>query len=611
MKLKSFRINNYKSIIDSGECIISDIDNITILAGQNESGKSSILQALRDFHKDSLTEDAIRIENEVVKIKCTYSIGKDDHQMIMEAIQNVVQLPESIEKHIKTLKQITLIRTFDEIDVPTLEFSDEEKNIFNKLIEEEVRLLEQMKSLIGEIETSKEISADETLNDEIDDVEEDETVKIIDVKSQDYLWNLISTIDDLKPTVIFFDEFCDLLPDKILISDLIKRNNKASGYQAVKNIETILEDDLAKLDKLGDPQRNRAQTIHNKSITANFNEKWTQRINAQNEAKIYIEYNQGRDTDSSYLNFFIETKDQEFLPPRQRSQGFRWFLSFYLHLKAESERNKSLIILFDEPGLFLHSRAQKDMVNVFEELAKKNQIIYSTHSPYLIDASKLHRIKLVINSKEAGTTIEKITTSKIKNQKDALKPIIDAVGLEVANNFSAAKQKNVILEGISDFYYLEAFRKLLVVKQDFAFIPAMGHANVHLLMELCIGWGLEWLIVFDEKGITKEYNKIKKLFFNNNEDEVNNKIMKLSGFEGIEELFDDSDFSKLLPEIIFTPGENKGAIISDNIGKELTARLFLEKVSVNEYTKAHFSKKTIKNFESIFSFIIEGFKLKK
>ena len=50
MKLKSFRIFRYKSIVDSGECTLSS--DFTILIGKNESGKTAILEALRDFDRD-------------------------------------------------------------------------------------------------------------------------------------------------------------------------------------------------------------------------------------------------------------------------------------------------------------------------------------------------------------------------------------------------------------------------------------------------------------------------------------------------------------------------------------------------------------------------------
>ncbi|HUC83335.1 MAG TPA: AAA family ATPase [Flavisolibacter sp.] len=614
MKLKSFRITNYKSIIDSGECRLLENDNITVLAGQNESGKSSILQALRDYHKNGISEEVRRLEEDFPSIKCTYLFEKGDKEAIIDSLRAKLNLPQSFEAYIIKMQEFTLTKTFKENNSATFDLEEGVFETLDQIRESEVVRLTNAKSDDAQLPDLK-ISEKDTIDEEKDDEDDEEKLEDseesskeeVDVTSKNFVWEIAFEIDYHLPTVIFFDDFCDLLPDKILISDLINSKEAANGYQAVKNIETILNENFTRLDTLGDALRHKAQSKYEKTITAKFNEKWTQKISEDDQAKIYIQYNQGKSTNGSYLNFFIETRDGELLAPKQRSQGFRWFLSFYLQLKAESERSKSLVILFDEPGLFLHSRAQNDMIKVFEELAEKNQIIYSTHSPYLIDTSKLHRIKLIINNKKYGTTIEKITTNKVTNPKDSLKPIVDAMGLEVANNFSTTKKRNVILEGISDMYYLEAFKKLLSVKGDYSFIPAMGAPNVHLLMELCIGWGLEWLIVFDEKGVNKEYNKIKKYFFNNSEEETSKKILKLNGFEGIEDLFDDADLKNLISTNTIQKGQSKSDFVMENGGKELVARLFLEKVQTNTLKRGELSDQTKRNFESIFQFIQEKF----
>ncbi len=311
------------------------------------------------------------------------------------------------------------------------------------------------------------------------------------------------------------------------------------------------------------------------------------------------------------MKFFIETKKGEFLTPGKRSQGFKWFLSFFLHLKAESERGQQLIILFDEPGLYLHSKAQADMIAVFEELSAGNQIIYSTHSPYLINTSKIHRIKLILNSKKGGTTIEKITTDKIKNQKDALKPIIDAMGLEVAAPFSVGAKNNIIVEGISDFHYFNAMKKVLGKNYELGILPSMGSSNAHLLMELCIGWGLNWLVFFDDKGATKDFNKIRKYFFNDSEEEISKKVFKIKECEGIEDVFTVGDMKLVNPVFSNISDLKNSQIVAEFGGKELYSRLFYEKTLSGQITNENLSKTAIKKFDELFAFIEENFKIKK
>ena len=88
MKLKSFRIYNYKSIVDSGECRLLENDNITVLAGQNESGKSSILQALRDYSNNEISDEVKRLDSDLPSISCTYIIDKDEMEQVINNLLN-------------------------------------------------------------------------------------------------------------------------------------------------------------------------------------------------------------------------------------------------------------------------------------------------------------------------------------------------------------------------------------------------------------------------------------------------------------------------------------------------------------------------------------------
>lgn len=591
MKLKSFRITNYKSIIDSKECRLSDHDNITVIAGQNESGKSSILQALRDFENETISAEAIREDDTFPSIFCTYSVSEDSLDIDGIFGKDDSTYPSSLKKIVTEIKEISIRRDFiKDLNCTTSIILDSKEKMYAALDKENARIDERNTKIVkGEIANEQVV---ELYNSEIID-------------------DLLSDIILYTPVIIFFDDFCDLLPDQILISELKEKKKDAKGYQAVKNIETILAANFSSLDGLTDGMRERTQSNYHETITAKFNEKWKQRISEGDGAKIHVKYYQGKAENASYLKFFIETKKGEFLTPGKRSQGFKWFLSFFLHLKAESERSSQLIILFDEPGLYLHSKAQADMIAVFEELSANNQIVYSTHSPYLINTSKIHRIKLILNTKKSGTTIEKVTTDKIKSQKDALKPIIDALGLEIATPFSVGSKNNIILEGISDFHYFNAMKKILNKDYELGLLPSMGSSNVHLLMELCMGWGLNWVIFFDDKGATKDYNKIKKFFFDDKEEEMIKKVFRIKECDGIEDVFVAGDMKLVNPEFTLLAEHKNSEAVNEFGGKELYARLFYEKVLDGRITKEKLSKTAVKKFEEFFAFIELTFKLNK
>jgi predicted ATP-dependent endonuclease of OLD family len=599
MKLKSFRILNYKSIKDSGVCFLSKDDNILTLAGQNESGKSSVLQALADFDTGELHPSCSRkydSDNSITypSMECAFDTNGSEDLDVNQIIKDL-EVSEDIAPFFNNLKEFTLTRIFTSPTESVIKVDNQTHSDF-------ISLIKKVNEKINKNNPKPEINAgatekeDEGINENL----LDENINQEDIGDQLFAF---------VPKIILFDDWKDLLPDKILITSLQAKDTSINGYEPVKNIETILGASLTKLATLDDGVRESCQGKYNRTITTDFNERWRQKIFDDSKVEILIQYNQGgQDGGGPYLNFFIVTKEGELLTPQQRSQGLKWFLSFYLRLKAESKINDQLIILFDEPGLFLHSKAQGDIKGLFEELAEKDQIIYSTHSPYLIDSQHLNRVRLVLNDKDLGTRVEKITTKISNNQQDALRPIIDAIGLDIADAFSPVSKRNVIVEGISDFYYFMAMKKILNCNLDFAFIPSIGASQSHLLMELCIGWSLDWLIVFDDDSQSKSaYRSIKKQFFDNDEAFAKEKIYRTEGIDGVENMFETADLNLVDSNAGFNISEKNSDHVSSVGGKVLFSRFFYEKVIKGEIKKSELSETCINNFSHMFNFIENKF----
>lgn len=136
-----------------------------------------------------------------------------------------------------------------------------------------------------------------------------------------------------------------------------------------------------------------------------------------------------------------------------RSKGFQWFFSFYLVFLVESdEGHKDAILLLDEPGLHLHPTAQQELIAFFEKLSEKNQLLYSTHSPFLIDGEHLHRVRPVT---EDNTGHSHISVETWPKDRETIFPLQAAAGYAMVRGlFQHAK--NVLVEGMSDYYYLHA-----------------------------------------------------------------------------------------------------------------------------------------------------------
>jgi predicted ATP-dependent endonuclease of OLD family len=411
-------------------------------------------------------------------------------------------------------------------------------------------------------------------------------------------------------SILLFNDFTTLLPDKILLDEL--ENEDAEGYDAVQNIQKLLRNDFKKISKKNTPQKNSTTEVESADLSANFQEDWQQKIYGNNKVniKFFIENNE---TGKKEISFYVETKDNEFLAPRRRSKGMIWFLSLWLELKAK-ENSESLVLLFDEPGLHLHIKANKDMLKVFHKLIEKgHQVIYSTHSPSLIETDKLHNIGLVINNEKGGTFVEGLTTSKInsQNKKDALQPIAEAMGMEPLKDFSILKARNVLLEGLSDFWYFKGMSKLLRPNINHEFIPGIGIKGnkIQHLISFCLGYGLQWLLIMDNGELPiRVRDELKEELFAGSDVETNKKI-KLLPVREIENIFSQKDLL-LIDSSIKEDNKKTPIEIIGSKRKIVFSKMFYQKVENGEIKKSQLHADTIKGFEEALKWIDTQFAAK-
>ena len=147
-------------------------------------------------------------------------------------------------------------------------------------------------------------------------------------------------------------------------------------------------------------------------ISGRFSEWWSQRRHK-------IRYQ----ADGDYFRIWIadDRRPDVEIELEARSKGFQWFFSFYLVFLAESDDgHKDAILLLDEPGLHLHPTAQQELIAFFEKLTEKNQLAYTTHSPFLIDGEHLHRIRPV---KEDDTGHSRITAETWPEDRETIFPL--------------------------------------------------------------------------------------------------------------------------------------------------------------------------------------------
>ena len=164
-----------------------------------------------------------------------------------------------------------------------------------------------------------------------------------------------------------------------------------------------------------------------------------------------------------------------------RSRGLQWFFSFFLVFLVETkEEHSNTILLLDEPGLSLHPIAQYDLAKFFRKLSEDNQLIYTSHSPFLVDMENLANVKAVYVDTESGRT--KVSSNLRYNEADAAKsiyPVHAALGLTVSDTLLLGCLP-VLVEGPSDQIYLSFIKRYLIGigelknSKEIVFIPTGG-----------------------------------------------------------------------------------------------------------------------------------------
>ena len=171
-----------------------------------------------------------------------------------------------------------------------------------------------------------------------------------------------------------------------------------------------------------------------------------------------------------------------------RSSGLQWFFSFYLVFLVEAEdSHEDAILLLDEPGLSLHPVSQQDLSDFFRSLAAKNQLLYTTHSPFMIDPDRLDRVKAVFTTESGASAVSGDLRASAKQKKDdrdnSIYPVHAALGLSASHTLLQGCQV-LIVEGFSDQLYLSTVKTLLVASghlkpsRELVFVPANGVKGV-------------------------------------------------------------------------------------------------------------------------------------
>lgn len=508
MRLVKARIQNYRSIKDTG---IFEIESLkTILVGPNEAGKTVILKALqqinspdgidgfdiiRDYPRslyNDITTGKVKPEN-VEIVRGYFELEDEDKKLIPEAFHNckyaiyrklnnkgihwLENAPAKITYQDVSKDLARLIAYLDkqfekETDATKTKPSEAFKIITNSFSDDTSFTKE------NNVELLKKLDDYYTLIDEDNVKEEERFTKIkAQVKQNEESDRVLTLIENRLPVFVLFNNYFKVKPSIHLehLAERIERNLleddkfydygnicllKLLGFTArdlanIGNTSSPDKNDIDALKKYRDTLDNRTYQLNAASIklTKEIRSIWNPNPNRPEAEKIRIS------ADGQYLKVVVEDEIGVEIELDQRSEGFQWIVSFFVVFFAEAmDKHKNAILLLDEPGMSLHGLKQRDFRETISRLSETNQTIYSTHSPFLVGPDELDLVRVIeLKNREEGT---KVHTTISSSDPTGLLPLQEAFGYDLAQSLFA-QQRNLILEGLTDYWYIEATSSLL------------------------------------------------------------------------------------------------------------------------------------------------------
>lgn len=322
-----------------------------------------------------------------------------------------------------------------------------------------------------------------------------------------HVWN--TYISPALPRFLYFDDY-KLLSGKINLEGLQQRkaNNQTNeADETTLGLFDLAGTDLKELTSEEGYENSKAKLeAIGLTITQQVFDYWKQNkelaveFDVKADPKDAAPFNTGK-------NLYIRVKNLRHgvtVPFDQRSKGFIWFFSFMVWFSAIENRtdtDKELILLLDEPGLNLHALAQHDFLLYIDHLSRSHQILYTTHSPFMVESDHLERVRVVEDRPKDGT---KVSGNLEGSTEESLFPLQAALGYSIAQNLFISK-KNVLVEGPADLVLLQHISALLEQQgrsglNEGVLVPVGGLDKVATFIALLGANKLKIVVLHDKAG---------------------------------------------------------------------------------------------------------------
>jgi len=501
MRLRKFRVRAFRCIHDSGEIKVGDL---AAFIGRNESGKTTILQALTLLNKDEQLSDLDLCDEMYEELKSEVKIAEGEFELLPSETQIIKEKFPNIPE----IKKLRIFRTNKnaqtQYDFGSTKISDEENKALNswenfaedilnfvETIPNHIRIRLDTKFFEGPPAKSREIFDSEmkefSNSIHVLAAEEHQVISEWEKVSKDmdeaFDKLLVGTTEitalenfiekNLHPRFVYFSDYKKIYGN-INLNEYIKKSRepKQEGIEyieefdkaeTVRNLFYLAELDVEKLEEYKNSPSKLIKFLNTASnrLTARLNPAWKGdpihvdlRWNPGNIMSVVISdiHRDGTVTNTGLLN--------------RRAEGFKWTFSFIVNFAAETQRSelKEAILLLDEPARNLHPIQQRGISDLLKALAGSNQVLYATHSPFMIFDYTPGNLLVVELDKRKH--LSKIYYDYWNAADETLIPILyglsrGLVDSIVDREIGTNSRPVIIVETMSDAMYLNAFDKFL------------------------------------------------------------------------------------------------------------------------------------------------------
>ncbi|MEU8138637.1 AAA family ATPase [Streptodolium elevatio] len=535
MRLIKATVTNYRSVIDSTEFEVES--DKTILVGPNEAGKTAVLRALQTVNPPKDEKDLVETLRDYPRGRYNDLVreGQDPGDVVVAEARftldagDLAALAEIDPGFFAGAKTFQLTRYLDNSRTWMLYgvlrnrlFKDIEKDVARlkthlngreegaALVAEIEALLKGVtpaRALAGKLATDLDGWLERALvvMDEDDEKAEAQFDRIRAAVRHGQTWSKAGAVLIPRvPVFVYYSQYFTVRP-RIHLANLAQRQASGEideGYDfgnlCLLDLLGFTAQELAQMDSQPAPTLPPNQADQNAMAAYREQERtWqNQRDDRQyqlNAAGVALT-KQIRDVwgdenlqlrlvvDGQYLKVVVVDDLGVEVELDQRSEGFRWLVSFFTVFRAQAKNQlNNAILLLDEPGLHLHPLKQREFRRTVDVLAEDNQILYTTHSPFMVGPEELHRVRIVeMTDRTTGT---KVHTRLVSDDPRSVFPLQAALGYDLAQSMFS-QTRNLVCEGLTDMWFLEGVAAAMreagesTLRENIAIVPAQSASKV-------------------------------------------------------------------------------------------------------------------------------------